>query len=233
MATHPFATAEAADEDAEPTLVAARVAEPPPSGIRASTPPGDDRDTLFDPACIPPNTPIRRAARFLLWIPVSLWRALRRFGQRLAERLDPPPLRTLLPPPPPLHRGALRQDDLGEHLLNNLFRISPAYVRAAVHVSRLVQEIQSYPAQERLTWFAHFALSRMCATSDGPVPIAWIRARMPEALRSEVTRALEQLEEEGIITLLSRETEDPAVVAGGISNAVRGRLTHAELLRDL
>ncbi|MDI1484353.1 hypothetical protein [Polyangium sp. y55x31] len=56
---------------------------------------------------------------------------------------------------------------------------------------------------------------------------------MPEVLRSDVNRALEQLEGEGMLVLLSRETNDAAVVAGGISDPVRGRLTHAELLCDL
>ncbi|MDI3291358.1 hypothetical protein [Polyangium sp. 15x6] len=148
-------------------------------------------------------------------------------------RLDPPPLRTFLPPPRPLRRGALLPDDLGEHLLHNLFRLSPAYVRAAAQVAALVQEIQQDPTQERLTWFVYFALSRMCAKNGDPVPIAWIRARLPDLRRTDLNRALEQLEGEGTIALRSLETVDVAVVAGGISDPVRGRITHAELLRDL
>ena len=233
MATHQLAAAHAADEDVEPTPASFRIPEPPLSGLRPSMPPERDRDTLVDPRCVPPSRPIRRVVRFLIKIPGSLWRALWSTGQRLAARLDPPPLRSLLPPPPPHRRGVLSQDELGEHVLNNLFRLPPSYARVAVHVAKLVQEIQPCPAQERLTWFVHFALSRMSPMSEEPVPIAWIRARMPEVLRSDVNRALELLEGEGMLVLLSRETNDAAVVAGGFSDPVRGRLTHAELLCDL
>ncbi|MDC3984555.1 hypothetical protein [Polyangium jinanense] len=56
---------------------------------------------------------------------------------------------------------------------------------------------------------------------------------MPEVLQSYVNRALEQLEGEGVIALLSLETDDRYVVAGAISDPVRGQLTHIELRQDL
>ncbi|MRG98293.1 hypothetical protein [Polyangium spumosum] len=137
-------------------------------------------------------------------------------------------------PPPPLHRrGEIPTEQIGEILLHNIFRLSPAYLLAAEQVVREAQHIQRFPSQDRLLVFVHFAITRLSAITREPVPVVWVRARLPEVRRSDLNRALERLEEENLITLYGLETSDPRAVAGGISSPVRGCLTHIELRSPL
>ncbi len=219
--------------DDDPTVVSARSAEPPASGIHPSAPPEEKRDTLYDPRCAPPVPWPRRAIDFVLAILAFVARAPGRARERLAARLDPPPLASFLPPPPLHRKGEIPQEQIGEVLLHNIFRLPPAYLSAAEHVLREARHIQRFPDRERLATFVHFAITRLRATSREPVPIAWVRARLPEVRRSDMTRALEQLEEENVIALYCLETNDPREVSLGISNPVRGCLTHIELRNPL
>ncbi|MDI1437475.1 hypothetical protein [Polyangium sorediatum] len=122
---------------------------------------------------------------------------------------------------------------MGEILLHNIFRLSPAYVDAAEEVLHVVRQIQRFPDHERLVVFVHFAITRLCAIHREPVPIAWVRARLPEVRRSDLNRALEQLEEKRAIVLHRGKTDDPRVIYLGISDAIRGNLTHIELRSPL
>ncbi|MRG98284.1 hypothetical protein [Polyangium spumosum] len=220
------------DED-DPTVVCASSVAPPASGVRSSAPPEEKRDTWLDPQCAPPVPWPRRALDFVFAILAFIAGAPRRARERLAARLNPPPLASVLPPPPFHRKGELSHEQIGEILLHNLFRLSPAYLDAAEHVLYTARLVQRLPSHERVLAVVHFAVTRLCATARDPVPIAWVRARIPEVRRSDLNRALEQLEEQQAIALYCLETNDPREVSLGISNPVRGCLTHIELRRPL
>ncbi|TKD03454.1 hypothetical protein [Polyangium fumosum] len=212
-------------------MVSARSAAPPASGVRPSAPPEDKRDTLYDPR--PPVPWHRRGLDLIFAFLALLGTPLRRAREHLAARLDPPPLASFLPPPPLHRKGEIPLEHIGEILLHNIFRLSPAYLSAAEHVVREAQYIQRLPDCDKLPYFVLFAITRLCATTREPVPVAWVRARLPEVRRSDLNRALEQLEEQKVIALLSIETNNPHEVALGITNLFRGCLTHIELRHPL
>ncbi|WP_281320650.1 hypothetical protein [Polyangium sp. y55x31] len=220
------------DKD-EPTVVCASSIAPPASGVRASAPPEEKRDTLYDPRCRPPIPWPRRALDLVFAILAFLGAPLRRAREHLAARLDPQPLASFLPPPPLHRKGEIPLEQIGEILLHNIFRLSPAYLSAAEHVIREAQYIQRLPDSEKLLVFVLFAITRLSATTREPVPIAWVRARLPEVRRTDLNRALEQLEEHNAIALYCLETSNPREVSLGISNPVRGCLTHIELRHPL
>ena len=217
----------------EPTVACASSAAPPASGVRPSAPPEEKRDTLYDPRCAPPVPWHRRALDFVVAALAFLARPFQRARERLAARLDPPPLASFLPPPPLHRKGEIPLEQIGEILLHNIFRVSPAYLSAAEYVVREAQYIQRLSARDRLLVFVLFAITRLSATTREPVPIAWVRARLPEVRRSDLNRTLEQLEEHKAIALYGLETDNPRELSLGIADPVRGCLTHIELRHPL
>jgi hypothetical protein len=150
----------------------------------------------------------------------------------LFARFEDPPLTALLPKPPTAPRNryyhGLSQTQLAEQIAHDLFRLSPAHTRGIVRLARFVHEMQGAPKQERLDFFVMFVVSRLAQTAE-PVPIAWIRERLPEYSRREIYDALWRLEEQKYIRLFDNGTEDAELVARGISDPARGQLTHVEV----
>lgn len=215
--------------DDEPTVVCASSADPPASGVHPSAPPEEKRDTLYDPRCAPP-VPWRRRALDLVF---ALLAFLGRPFQRIRERLDPPPLASFLPPPPLHRKGEIPPEQIGEILIHNVFRLSPAYLDAAGEVLHVARLVQGLPERDRRVVFVHFAITRLASTTREPVPIAWVRARLHDVHRTELNRALEQLEAKKAIELHRLETDDERAVRMGISDPIRGNLTHIELRSPL
>ncbi|MBK9258321.1 MAG: hypothetical protein IPM54_00620 [Polyangiaceae bacterium] len=171
----------------------------------------------------------------MLAIPRAIVRVFDRMRLDAGAWLDPPSLCGMLPPPPASRTGAgaLNREQFGELVLHNLFRLSPRYAAAAVQVAKVAAIVSKYPKSERIAVFVHFTLSRIASIESNPIPVSWLRTRMSDVGRSELNRALEELEDDGFVRLLSVDTDDAKVVIDGISDVVRGRLTHVELIRPL
>lgn len=171
----------------------------------------------------------------MLYIPRGMIWVFQRMRQDAAIWLEPPNLCDMLPAPPMSHtsKDLLTRDQFGEHLLHNLFRLSPRYANAAVQVAKVAAILSKYPDHERIAVFAHFTLSRISTRENGFIPVSWMRARMADVGRSALNRALEDLEQDGFVRLLSVDTDDAKFVADGIPDVHRGRLTHIELLHPL
>jgi len=184
----------------------------------------------------PHQSCFRRVLDVLLAIPRAIVRVFDRMRQDAEAWFDPPILCEMLPSPPPVPStgmDALTRDQFGEHILHNLFRLSPRYANAAVLVAKLAATLSKYPEHERITVFAHFTVSRIATDPGVPIPVAWVRSRMSDVGRSEINRALEELEQDGFIQLLAVDTDNAKFVVDGISDIIRGRLTHIEVLRPL
>jgi len=146
-----------------------------------------------------------------------------------------PPLTNQLPPPPRAapKASSFSPDELGELVLHNLFRLPSPYLRAVIRIARAALAVPRFAPERRLAIFVHFSLSRIPEAAEVAIPIGWIRTRMPDVGRSELNRALEQLEGDGWVRLKALEINDEAIVIAGISDPARGRLTHIELVFPL
>jgi hypothetical protein len=207
----------------------------PLSTIRRSAPPSPEasRDTLVDP---PRDAPRARSFRALLQGLASLLaRPFTAVSRAIATAFEEPRLTDALPTPPPWPRQGvtISDDQRGEALVLDLFRLSPRYVEGAALVAAYAAQLRTRPQSERLRAFVHLALSRFDCRGVDPVPVAWIRALMSSELRSEINRALEELKKQRAIELVSADTDDAVILAGGISNPLGPRITHVKVLYRL
>jgi len=125
----------------------------------------------------PHQSCFRRVLDVLLAIPRAIVRAFDGMRQDAEAWFDPPILCEMLPSPPPVPStgmDALTRDQFGEHILHNLFRLSPRYANAAVLVAKLAATLSKYPEHERITVFAHFTVhpSAPARSIDLPKPLS-------------------------------------------------------------
>jgi hypothetical protein len=198
---------------------------------RATVPTGPPVEHVEQPRDVRPWW--RRACSYVARPFVWLWRAA----------MEPPspssPLR--LPPPPPvasargtlLSAGEVADADRGERVLDDLFLLPPAYLRAAELVARYARVLRRDGAHAVLMGRVHLALSRMREQRGGAVvSLRSLRERLSEVNPRRLDRALLDLEAEGVLELLP-----PSVGAevGGpvLLDETRGALARIDVRRTL
>lgn len=205
----------------------------PQSEIRPSISSAEpERDTLLDP----PRTSVgARVLAFLAHLGSILIWPFTAMLQAVSWALSPPPLTDALPAPPPwpAKNAALSTEQQGEAMLYSLFVLPPRYLQGIAKLADFLADVQTRSQSERLRTQVHFIVSRFDARTKEPVPVAWVRALLPHEVRSDVTRALEELEDENAIELVPLKTRDESILKGAICNELGSPLTHAKVLRRL
>jgi hypothetical protein len=145
-----------------------------------------------------------------------------------------PPLSELLPSPAPRlarRNPDLTPDEVTELVTQELFRVPSQYLAGVIRIASALRDIPLEDRDDRFDVFVFLCLSRLPEDSSKATPIAWLRAKLPEAERRVLNSSLERLEKDGWIALFDPGIEDPLFVKDGLTIVTRGRLTHVRPLR--
>jgi hypothetical protein len=218
-------------DDAETSRI-----EAPISGFQPSKAAEKPRDTVNDP----PRRPLILSVflfvlDILLFLPRIAARAILYEMRAFAAHFKTEPtLSELLPNPAPrLARRNLdlTPDEVTELVTQELFRVPSHYLAGVIRIASVLRDIPLEDKDDRFDVFVLLCLSRLRTDRGKAVPIAWLRAKLPEVERRVLNSSLERLEQYNWITLLDPSTDDPLFVRDGLTIVSRGRFTHVRPLR--